>query len=307
MHSPSNMMRYFFTCVLLMATALTVSVSAQPERHTDEALQHTLESLTDGFKGDVGIYVRHLPSGREATIKAHTLFPTASLIKVPILLNVFHLIEKGELDYHQKLIYRDSLLYPGEDILGSFKDSAEISLSKAVMLMITTSDNTASLWLQDMGGTGTAINTWLASHGFDATRVNSRTEGRKTDYEQFGWGQTTPFEMAQLLVMIREGNAVSASASETMYRILTRIYWNEEALSEIPPYVQAASKQGAISHSRSEVVLVNAPNGDYVFSVITKNQEDKSWDADNEGFVLLRDVSRVLWEHFEPESTWKSP
>ena len=177
-------------------------------------------------------------------------------------------------------------------------------MSKLIMLMITTSDNTASLWLQSMAGTGTAINAWLDRHGFHSTRVNSRTEGRRPDWEKYGWGQTTPREMAELLVLIREGKAVSPGASEEMYRILTRIYWNGEALSRIPPWVQTASKQGAVNQSRSEVVLVNAPSGDYVFCVITKNQEDQSWEAENEGFVLLRKVSGLLWEYFEPDLQW---
>jgi len=86
-----------------------------------------------------------------------------------------------------------------------------------------------------------------------------------------------------------------------MYRVLTRIYWNDTALSQIPPYVQAASKQGAVDESRSEVVLVNAPHGDYVFCVITKNQTDVSWKYENEGFELIRAVSHLLWEHFEPD------
>ena len=92
-----------------------------------------------------------------------------------------------------------------------------------------------------------------------------------------------------------------------MYRILTRIYWNDEALSQIPPTVQAASKQGAVSHSRSEVVLVNAPSGDYVFCVITGNQADRSGEDSNEGYVLLRTIARLLWTIFEPASTWQPP
>ncbi|MEM1270623.1 MAG: serine hydrolase, partial [Bacteroidota bacterium] len=234
-----------------------------------------------------------------------TLFPTASMIKVPIMVKLFDRIEQGEVGYHDNWVYRDSLLYPGEDLLGSFKDGEQISVAKVVMLMITTSDNTASLWSQLMAGTGTAINTWLAEHGFEGTRVNSRTEGRRGDWERYGWGQTTPREIADLMVMIRNGEAVSPAASEEMYRVLTRIYWNDEALSQLPPTVQVASKQGAVSQSRSEVVLVNAPSGDYVFSVITNNQEDKSWTYENTGFALIRAVSQELWRHFEPNSTWQ--
>lgn len=111
--------------------------------------------------------------------------------------------------------------------------------------------------------------------------------------------------MAELLVMIREGRAISPDASERIYRNLIRIYWDGEALSQIPPTIQAASKQGAVNQSKSEVVLVNAPSGDYVFCVITKNQQDESGERTNEGYVLLRNVSRLLWQYFEPKSPWK--
>ena len=232
-----------------------------------------------GFQGDVGIYVHHLKSGRSAAIRADELFPTASMIKVPILVTLFDRIQRGELPFDTTLVYTDSLLYPGDDILGSFKDSSKVALSRVIMLMITTSDNTAALWNQSLAGGGVAINGWLAGHGFDSTRVNSRTPGREANREAYGWGQTTPREMARLLTMIRSEQAVSPAASQEMYRDLTRIYWNGEALSQIPPWVQAASKQGAVDASRSEVVLVNAPSGDYVFCVITKNQQDQGWAA----------------------------
>ncbi|SDK36436.1 beta-lactamase class A [Catalinimonas alkaloidigena] len=284
--------------------------AAQPNEaqgKPDKKLQAQLEQLVAGFRGDVGIYVRHLKTGRTAMIHADSLFPTASMIKIPITIALFDKINRGELDYHTPLVYRDSLLYPGEDILGSFQDSAVIELSKVAMLMITTSDNTASLWAQSLAGTGTVINQWLADHGFRHTRVNSRTPGREPNRTHYGWGQTTPREMAELLVMIREGRVINPAASERIYRNLCHIYWDHEALSQIPPTVQAASKQGAVDESRSEVVLVNAPSGDYVFCVITNHQQDQSWQQDNEGYVLLRDVSCLLWQYFEPRSHWQPP
>jgi beta-lactamase class A len=292
----------------LFGTARTASAqqrSAGFDAHADSALEARLRPLVDGFRGTAGIYVRHLSTGATVAIRADDLFPTASMIKMPILVGVFDRMERGELGFLDTLVYTDSLLYPGEDILGFYRDSAVVPLAQVLMLMITTSDNTAALWAQHLAGTGTDINAWLDAHGFEHTRVNSRTPGRERDREVYGWGQTTPREMAELLVMIRQGRALSAAASEAMYRHLTRIYWTGEALSQIPPWVQAASKQGAVNRSRSEVALVNAPSGDYVFCVITKEQEDESWEHDNAGFVLLRRVSAILWDHFEPGRSWR--
>jgi beta-lactamase class A len=287
---------------VLFAFLVTFSGFAQKD---DKKLKRELEALVTGFRGDVGIYVRHLKNGKTVSINADTLFPTASMIKVPITIGVFDKIEKGQLDYHAELVYRDSLLYEGVDILGSFKDGEKIALSKVLMLMITTSDNTASLWCQHLAGSGTAINEWLAQNNFSQTRVNSRTPGREINRSKYGWGQTTPREMAELVVRIREGKVISPRSSERIYRNMTRIYWDSQSLSQIPPYIQAASKQGAVDESRSEVVLVNAPHGDYVFCVITKNQEDHSWTPENPGFVLLQNVSKLLWKYFEPSHEWQ--
>lgn len=82
------------------------------ERH-DSVLQARLDSVTAGFRGDVGIYVRHLRDGRSAWIQPDSLFPTASMVKVPILVATFDEIEKGNLSFDQKLIYRDPLLSSG--------------------------------------------------------------------------------------------------------------------------------------------------------------------------------------------------
>ncbi|NQV14061.1 serine hydrolase [bacterium] len=263
-------------------------------------LEQHLKDLTTSFHGDVGIFVKHLGTGQEIAINADSIFPTASMIKVPILLSLFSRIEQGALDYDSTLIWLPEIVdYPPGGMLSSFKDSSSISLTKLISLMITYSDNHASLWCQELAGGGTAINAWLAENNFQNTHMNSRTAGRTDDWEIYGWGQTTPREMAGLVRMIHENKAVSPWACEEMYRYLTRIFWDEEALSQIPRTVQVASKQGAVNDSRSEVVLVNAPKGEYVFCVITNNQEDQSWEADNEGFVLIRDVSRLLWDTWE--------
>lgn len=270
-------------------------------------LQQELEARLAGFGGIAGVYVRHLGTGEQAAVRADEPFPTASMIKAPILAALLAKVERGELDYHQPLVYGRDRLYPGEDLLGAFADGEKIELAKVAMLSITTSDNTAALWCQELAGTGTAINAWLAAEGFATTRVNSRTPGREAEQKRFGWGVTTPREMCELLVRIRDGALISAAASEELARCLGRIYWDAEALAMIPPHVHTLSKQGAVNRSRSEVVLVHAPSGDYVFCVITRDQQDQSWGRDNEGFVLLRDVAAMLWRRFEPGRPYTPP
>jgi len=271
---------------------------------TDAKLTAKLQDAIKGFNGQAGIYVHNLKTGKTAAINADTLFPTASMIKVSIQCGLMDKIEKGEMQYNQKLVYRDSLLYKGEDLLGSFKDKDTIEVSKVALLMITMSDNTASVWLQKLVG-GEYINNWLDQNGFKVMRVNSRVPGREAVRAKYGWGVTTPYEMCRLFTLIREGKAVSPGASERMYRNMGRIFWDDKAISQIPPYIQTASKQGALDESKSETVMVNAPHGDYVFSIITNNNKDQRWKPDNEAYLLIKKVSALLWHYYEPDSKWK--
>jgi beta-lactamase class A len=221
------------------------------------------------------------------------------MVKVPILIGIMDKINKGELKYHQELTYKDSLLYAGSDLLASLKNNEKVELSKVIMLMLTTSDNTASLWLQSLAGTGTKINQILDSIGYTATRVNSRTPGREANREQFGWGQTSPKEMAHLFEDLANRNLMDASSSEKMLRLLGRNYWDEEAISQIPPDVFVASKNGAVNASRSEAMYVSGKNARYVFCICTKNNKDTSWELQNEAWELARKLSKLLWETYK--------
>lgn len=306
-HVPARLLLLPALWLTFLLPAPPLLAQPAPPAWTDTVLTARLAQLVDGFDGAVGLYVQHLVTGATATLQADTLFPTASLIKVPILAALYDQVAQGRHDLDAVLAYPPTLNYKyveTTDVVGFMAPGDTLPLSELAFLMLSVSDNVASLWIQGLVG-GEAVNAWLAANGFAHTRVNARTPGREAAGARYGWGQTTAREMAELFVSIREGRAVSPWASEEMYRLLTRSYWRYVALAQIPPTVQAASKQGFVDRSRSEVVLVNAPQGDYVFCVITKNQADTRYTADNAGYRLISDVSRLLYTYFNPDDPWR--
>jgi len=282
---------------ILLTILVFASVHSFSQK-VDKKLQREIVEAIKGFNGNIGVYIKNLKNNKTVAINADTIFPTASMVKIPILIGIMDKINRGELDYHQVLKYRDSLLYAGIDILGSFKDTEKIELSKVIMLSLTMSDNTASLWLQSLAGKGARINELLDSLGFRYTRVNSRTPGRAANQSEYGWGQTTPREMATLLEKISKGEIINKERSAQMLRLLGRNYWDEEAISQIPSDVFIASKNGAVDESRSEVLFVNGKGARYVFCVCTKNNKDQSWQSTNEAWLLTRKLSKIAWDHF---------
>lgn len=283
-----------YKVALVACLLITAGLHAQK---TDKKLTKKIENLLTGFNGTVGVFVKNMKTNKIVSINADSIFPTASIVKIPILVGIMDKIYHKEYDYHQELIYRDSLAYSNYDVTANLKDSTKIEMAKVIMLMLTTSDNTASLWLQKLAGTGTRINELLASAGLMNTRVNSRTPGREKDRTLYGWGQTTPKEMALLMEKIYKGQMINDSISAKMIRLLGRNFWDEQAISQIPPAIFVASKNGAVDASRSEVLLVMAEQP-YVFSIFTKDNKDKSWGNNNEAWLLAKQLSALLWDYY---------
>ncbi len=288
------------SCPILWLFILMCCNSVIAQVTTDKKLESSIRELTASFNGDVGIYIQNQKTGAMVEINADTIYPTASIVKIPILLGIFDKIEKQELNYREPLVYRDSIKYGGSGIMQFFKDSTQTDLSTLIALMLSYSDNTTSLWNQALAGGGAEINELMDRLGYQNTRVNSRTVGRESIWEKYGWGQTTPREIADIFIKLNNRELISPAASEQMYRLLSNTFYTDYALSGIPAGVNVASKQGMVNASRSEVFLVNSPQGDYVCAIFTDNNEDKSWDYDNEAWVMTRKISKLIWNHFNP-------
>jgi beta-lactamase class A len=284
-----------FVCFIFIFSGTSFNLQAQK---ADRKLERQIRELLKDFPGDAGVYVHDLKKNKTIAINADSVFPTASMIKIPIVIGVMDKIEKGELQYHQELTYKDSLLYEGVDILGSFKNNEQIEMSKVMMLMLTMSDNTASLWLQSLAGGGIRINELMDNLGMKVTRVNSRTPGREANRNQYGWGQASPYEMAALMEKIVKGEVINRNASAKILRLLGRNYWDEAAISQIPTDVFVASKSGALDACRNEVLFVNGKHCSYVFCICTNNNKDQTWNENNEAWQLTRKLSKLLWESY---------
>src|SRR5258706_12934860 len=98
-------MRYRYLSFLLI-----ISLASFGQKK-DAKLQKQIIQLTKNFNGDIGIYIHNLKHNKIVSINADSVFPTASIVKIPILIGVMSKIQAGQLNYHQRLTYTDSLFY----------------------------------------------------------------------------------------------------------------------------------------------------------------------------------------------------
>ncbi|MGH7482077.1 MAG: serine hydrolase [Longimicrobiales bacterium] len=295
--------RSIISIALACATATPLGARAQQPW---DGLEEELRARIARHDGTVGVAVIEPMTGRTLGIGENEPFPSASLIKVPILIELFHQVEHGELRLDDPLIVLEVDKQPGSGVLQFLDAPHRLSVRDAAFLMIALSDNTATNLLIDELGIR-AVNERMDSIGAPRTTLHSKTFLRSTSIaldssEVYGLGVTTPLEMARLLAQIQRGEAVSDSASAAMRALLADQFYG----FGIPRYlsdVSVAHKTGDLSAARHDCGIVDTTGRDFVLCVLTKENADQSWRVDNEAHLLIADLARIVHRRFEAAST----
>jgi beta-lactamase class A len=288
-------------CARAQSTAGAASTAAARAPRTfaraDTArLHHTLDSLAAAHHGVTGYAVENLDTGERLSLRGDETFPTASLIKVPILVTVYDLAGKGTLSLDDPLTVLRIDQVPGDGTLQYMHSGMSLSVRDAVWLMITTSDNTATNLLLDRI---IIRRVWdkMEALGLKHTKVHSKTFLRSSSVAmdssvKYGLGVTTPNEMATLFALLARGKAVSPAADSTMLDVLEH---NQDVtlLQRYLDGVRAAHKTGATDAVRTECSLFYLQSR-VVACVMTKENTDQRWLLDSEPQLTMARMGAAI-------------
>lgn len=273
-------------------------------------LKAKLDAICEKFRGVMGYSLYHTRHNHRIDYRGDEIFPTASTIKVAVMSKAMEEIDAGRLSYAEKLPITPDDIRDGSGLLQFYKENQSVEVKLLLHLMITVSDNTATIMLARRLGT-VEVNRYLERLGLRSTKLLALHPPDDMELkalrDRWGMGMCTPNEMVQLLDAIRTYRAASPAACERMLRIMSHQYYDDLIGSSVPPWVVACLKSGAISRSRSDVGIVFAPSGAYILAVYTKEAEDTRWTPDNEGEVAIREVARTVWRFYHPRDSWRPP
>ncbi|MBA3343632.1 MAG: serine hydrolase [Gemmatimonadaceae bacterium] len=289
------------------ATACTQATAAQgpsgarnpppkPLRADTSALRRSLDSIAGAHRGVVGYSIIDIDNSIRMSRRGDETFPTASLIKVPILVTVFDLVAKGQLSLDDPLTVLRLDQVPGSGVLQYFHNGTMITVRDAAWLMTTISDNTATNLLLDRIIIRRVWNK-MDSLGLRSTRVHSKSFLRNSSVAmdssvKYGLGVTTPNEMARLFELLALGKAVNRASDSVMLDILAHND-DDELLQRYAGGVRAAHKTGATDQVRTECSLFYLRNR-IVACVLTKENKDIRWVIDNEAQLTLARMGEAV-------------
>ncbi|MFL5465700.1 MAG: serine hydrolase [Gemmatimonadaceae bacterium] len=289
--------------VIACAASRAVASGAQrlqPVRADTAALRRKLDSIADAHHGTVGYSVIDLETGARINRRGDETFPTASLIKVAILVTVYDLVAKGQLSLDDPLTVLKIDQVPGSGIIQFLHNGTVLTVHDAAWLMSTISDNTATNLLLDRI---IIRRVWakMDSLGLTHTRVHSKSFLRSSSVAmdssvKYGLGVTTPNEMAHLFELMAQGKAVNPAADSAMLDILEH-NGTDFMLQRYVGGVRAAHKDGETDQVRTECTLWYLRNR-VVACVMTKENKDQRWILDNEPQLTMSNMGLAIVNAF---------
>jgi D-alanyl-D-alanine carboxypeptidase (penicillin-binding protein 5/6)/beta-lactamase class A len=270
----------------------------------EPSLETRLAPLAKSHKGKVAVAVKHLVTGEGYYLNADEPMPTASLIKLPVMIETYQQALEGKVKLTDRVTLRDADKVPGSGILTEhFSDGAAFSLRDAVRLMIAYSDNTATNLVLDQIGIA-STNRRMEAWGFPNTKIHAKvfrastTSIDKERSQRFGLGSTTAREMVGLLERLQCGEIVSPAARQCMLGHLKKCEDREKFPRFLPAGVVLAHKTGSVSGARTDAGILYLPGGPVALCVLTAANEDRTWRPDNAGNRLCAEVAKAVHDHF---------
>jgi len=266
-----------------------------------EELQEKLKREIQKSGADVSIVFQSLDATKFLMINPEAIMHAASLMKVPVMIEVFKQAEQGKFSLDEKINVKNdfkSIVDGSPYSLTVVEDSdddiyqhigKEMAIRELVHRMITVSSNLAANILIEFVGVENIRGT-LAELEIQNMKVLRGVEDIKA-YEKGLNNQTDALSMMQVMYAIAKGKAVSEKACQEMIEILAQQKYRNKIPSGIPEGVKVANKTGSITRIDHDAAIV-FPEGHkpYVFVILTRGIEKRE-DAEK----LIAELSRIVY------------
>lgn len=290
----------------ILLAFLILAFSAQADELTDK-----LQALISAHQGKVGLFAKNLKTGQTVAINADEAVQTASVIKLPLMLQAFEQVKAGKIKLTDPVVLSKENQVPGSGVLFAMDPGLKLTLKDSITLMMIVSDNTGTNLTIDAVGLK-PTNEMLSRMGLKNTyfykKVYKPAEGTMPpDQKKFGLGKTTAREMASVMESIYKCDLGDRELCKQMIWIMR----NQQYRDMLPRYLEQqdasedlsaiADKIGALDAVRNDVALVYTKNGPVVISVFTHDNEDKSWTAENKAEILIGRLARTVVDAWSPQ------
>ena len=295
-----------------------------------QASRREMDSVAEDFPGQMGFYVEDILSGEYHQHKANSRYPTASVCKVPVMIELFRQSVEGRIRLDQRQRLGSHISHHGTGTLKMLKDDPELTLYDYARLMIGVSDNMATDTVMESVGLQN-VNATMDELGYPNTRtsmtmsqwhytiaglqhldqtadnndyVHKRLVEGHLDHGGIGYTDsvgsnvTTPREIASIIKRLYLGDIVSASASEAMIELLKGCSDRSRIPLHLSSSTLVAHKIGSSTRIKADVGIVYLSTGPMVVSGMTLADDGQN----DPGEAAIAEIVRLAIKGVSAES-----
>jgi beta-lactamase class A len=284
--------RHFLAAATSALVFIPLTALGAQEQHLAilrDKFQAELVEIVDAYEGVAGIHALDLTTGERFAVQDDLIFPQASAIKIPILLELFRRSEVEPGLLRRRIEMTDEVRTAGSGVLQVLTDGGSaLSLEDYAIYMVLHSDNTATNVLIDELGMD-AINALSASLGASRTLLQ-RKMIQPEESVQGNENLSTPRDAALIMERIATCDLPMSQDSCGRVREILEIYKTGPIRTPVPRQIPIAFKPGGITGVSTVWGLIDVPDRPYVLSVMS--------NYGGNGGAVVTAVSAVAFDYF---------
>ncbi len=250
-----------------------------------------IKKLTEEFNGEVGIVIKYLENGKEIKINEDNIFPSASIIKLTILWELFNQVEMDNMELSDEVRIKDEYKVGGCGVLQELHSGISLTLEDLAKLMIILSDNTATNMLIDKLGIE-KINRSIQNLGMKNTVLQRKMmdeEAKKKGNDNY----TTAGDVANIFQKFLYSDKLGKSKRYEIIEILKKQQFNNKLPLFMPTNIVFAHKTGDLPEIEHDGGILFFKKNTIIIVVLTKNLK-----SNFEGIKLNNDIGKIVFEYF---------
>lgn len=256
------------------------------------SLKRSLGRQLSAYRVETGMVIKDLGMNWEINCDKDAPMPSASIVKIPIMLAYQYAARDGKINLSDKVELKARDRAEGSGILKTFKPGSVFSVDDLIYLMITQSDNTAANMLIDLLGIDT-LNAYFRKMGLKNTNLSRKMmdfKARKSGVENY----TTAADIAYLLEKLYRGKFMNVPTSKKCLRLLASQKINDRIPRKLPSSTVVAHKTGLENGVCHDVGIVYTNKGNYLICVLTKHQ----YKCARYTKKLIQDISLLTYNYY---------
>jgi D-alanyl-D-alanine carboxypeptidase (penicillin-binding protein 5/6) len=287
-------------CLAVVAclSLFTTAAEAQSDRWKDR-----IRELASAHQGKVAVAVSHPASKETFFLNEKEVMPTASLIKLSVMVEAYRQSEAGKIDLKKVVTLKEEDKVPGSGILTQhFTAGMQLPVRDAVRLMMAYSDNTATNLVLDAIGIPATAKA-MEELGYPETKIHSKVYRRDLSVfpdrsVKYGLGSTTAADMVAILERLLKGELANEESTKAMVAHL-RSNQDKDTFSKLlPKGTKYGYKGGSVDKVRTAAGFIDLEGGPLFVVVLTAENNDQSWTEENGAQLLIANITKTAFDRF---------